>query len=74
MPYQQFIGRVLRSISPSDGYKINEEDNIAQVVHHRELKLDDLWLNYKTEIERSEVIKEIKKKAKRNENLNQRHH
>lgn len=69
LPYQQFIGRVLRSISPSDGYKINEEDNIAQVVHHRELKLDDLWLNYKTEIERSEVIKEIKKKAKKEREL-----
>lgn len=63
LPYQQFIGRVLRSISPTDGYKTNEEDNIAQVVHHSELKLDELWLNYKNEIERSQVIKEIKKKA-----------
>lgn len=64
LPYQQFIGRVLRSVSSNDGYQINEEDNIAQVIHHRELKLDDLWENYKDEIERSEIIKEIKIKAK----------
>ncbi|KXY70694.1 DEAD/DEAH box helicase family protein [Bacillus sp. FSL W7-1294] len=69
LPYQQFIGRILRSISPSDGYKVNEEDNIAQVVHHRELKLDNLWVNYKTEIERSDVIKEIKKKIKKEKEL-----
>jgi superfamily II DNA or RNA helicase len=64
LPYQQFIGRVLRSISISDGYEVNEEDNIAQVIHHKELNLDDLWERYKNEIDRSNVIKEMKKKHK----------
>ncbi|MFO1442689.1 DEAD/DEAH box helicase family protein [Bacillus sp. Bva_UNVM-123] len=61
LPYQQFIGRVLRSISLSDGYEVNEEDNIAQVIHHKELDLDELWIRYKDEIEKSNVIKEIRK-------------
>ncbi len=69
LPYQQFIGRVLRSISISDGYEVNEEDNIAQVIHHKELNLDELWQNYKTEIDRSNVIKEIKRKVTKEKQL-----
>ncbi|MBY0036903.1 DEAD/DEAH box helicase family protein [Bacillus cereus] len=69
LPYQQFIGRVLRTISISDGYNINEEDNIAQVVHHQELNLDALWDNYKNEIRKSDVIKEIKKLARKEKAL-----
>lgn len=69
LPYQQFIGRVLRSISISDGYKVNEEDNIAQVVHHQELNIDGLWEEYKGEIDKSDIIKDIKKKTRNEKSL-----
>ncbi|MED4954458.1 DEAD/DEAH box helicase family protein [Paenibacillus macerans] len=55
LPYEQFVGRVLRAIDPEE--VVNNEDNIASVVHHHELNLDDLWEFYKKEQEKSEVIK-----------------
>lgn len=64
LPYQQFIGRVLRSISVNDGYPVNEDDNIAQVVHHKELNLEELWKRYKEEIDKSSIIKELKTNSK----------
>lgn len=61
LPYQQFIGRTLRSIIPSDTSDVYLEDNIAQIVHHKELNLDGLWENYKKEIIKKDIIKEIRK-------------
>ncbi|TQR46387.1 DEAD/DEAH box helicase [Paenibacillus popilliae] len=57
LPYEQFIGRVLRSIDPDE--VVNSEDNIACVVHHKELGLEELWQYYKEEQKKSEVIKFI---------------
>ncbi|WP_405131171.1 DEAD/DEAH box helicase family protein [Paenibacillus sp. FSL H8-0317] len=57
LPYEQFVGRVLRSIDPNEVR--SPEDNIACVVHHKELGLEDLWKFYKEEKEKSEVIKYI---------------
>ena len=71
LPYQQFIGRTLRSINPSDATTIHTEDNIAQVVHHKELNLDELWENYKKEIRKKDIIKEIRKEKKRSESYTQ---
>ena len=65
LPYQQFIGRVLRSVSIKDGFDINTEDNIAEVVHHRELNLEPLWNKYKKELEICNTIKDVKKQIRR---------
>lgn len=43
-PYAQFIGRTLRKIQGSN--VIDNIDNIAHVVYHKELDLDDLWEYY----------------------------
>ncbi|MEK5134871.1 DEAD/DEAH box helicase family protein [Bacillus sp. FSL W8-0645] len=60
LPYAQFIGRVLRSISEDDVVnKVSIEDNIAVAIHHKELGLDSLWDFYKKEIRKKEIIKEI---------------
>lgn len=59
LPYEQFIGRVLRSIDPDEA--VNEEDNIAAVVHHQELGLEELWEFYRKEREKSDVIKYIER-------------
>jgi len=45
LPYEQFIGRTLRIIPGG-----SEEDNIAHVVSHIGLNLDDLWVYFKNEI------------------------
>lgn len=55
LPYAQFIGRVLRAIPNEDGPLAS--DNIAQIICHRDLGLDDLWEYYKKEIQESETIK-----------------
>lgn len=65
LPYQQFIGRVLRSITPADVRNISPEDNIAQVVCHKELGLEKLWESYKKEIIKKGIILEIRKEKKR---------
>ncbi|MNO25522.1 Type III restriction enzyme, res subunit [compost metagenome] len=59
LPYEQFIGRVLRSIDSDE--VVNEEDNIAAVVHHQELGLEELWEFYRKEREKSDVIKYIER-------------
>ncbi|MGO4787430.1 DEAD/DEAH box helicase family protein [Paenibacillus sp. 2KB_20] len=54
-PYAQFIGRALRKL-PEGNQAI---DNIAHVVYHTELDLDELWDFYtgqKTKAERKKVI------------------
>lgn len=66
LPYQQFIGRVLRSISPADAVSVIADDNIAQVVVHEELGLDTLWEAYKKEILKKGMIKDIRKEKEGN--------
>lgn len=61
LPYAQFIGRVLRSISDDDvNGNLSEEDNIAVAIHHKELGLDELWDYYKKEIKKRDIIKRIR--------------
>ncbi|MFC3883736.1 DEAD/DEAH box helicase [Bacillus songklensis] len=43
-PYAQFIGRALRRIQGEN--MIDEVDNVAHVVYHKELDLDSLWDYY----------------------------
>lgn len=57
LPYTQFIGRILRTIS-DEGVKAN--DNIGQIVSHKHLELDNLWERYKIEIQESEIIGKLK--------------
>lgn len=64
LPYQQFIGRVLRSITPADTTQVSLEDNIAQVVYHKELGLEGLWESYKKEVIKKDIIKEIRKEKR----------
>lgn len=54
LPYTQFIGRVLRKIH--DG---NDSDNIAHVISHNNLYLDELWEKYKKEIEQKDIIRSL---------------
>ena len=55
LPYVQFIGRVLRYIPGG-----NANDNIAQIISHHHLFLDNLWEKYKKEINETDVIKSLK--------------
>ncbi|MBU3876578.1 DEAD/DEAH box helicase family protein [Faecalicatena sp. AGMB00832] len=57
LPYEQFIGRVLRVIPEEEVEK--PDDNIADVVSHHNLKLAELWDKYKRELQESEVIKHL---------------
>ena len=54
LPYQQFIGRILRYIPEG-----NAEDNVGEIISHSYLNLQDLWKEYKKEIEESEIIKSL---------------
>lgn len=57
LPYEQFIGRVLRVIPEKEVGKA--DDNIADIVSHHNLQLADLWKKYKIELQESEVIKHL---------------
>lgn len=57
LPYEQFIGRVLRAIPENEIEKT--DDNIADVVSHQNLQLAELWEKYKIELQESEVIKHL---------------
>ncbi|EMF0074949.1 DEAD/DEAH box helicase family protein [Enterococcus hirae] len=70
LPYQQFIGRVLRTVSMKDGFQINEEDNIAEVIHHHQLNLDHLWNSYKKELSKSKTIKDMRNTIRNEKILN----
>jgi superfamily II DNA or RNA helicase len=59
LPYEQFIGRVLRAIPQNEVEKT--DDNIADVISHHNLELTKLWEKYKIEIQESEVIKHLQK-------------
>ncbi|MHB8131302.1 MAG: DEAD/DEAH box helicase, partial [Mobilitalea sp.] len=57
LPYEQFVGRILRSI-PEEEIQ-NPIDNIADIVSHKYLELGELWEKYKIEIQESEIIKHL---------------
>lgn len=57
LPYEQFIGRILRTIPEVEVQKA--DDNIADVVSHRNLQLAELWGKYKIELQESDVIKHL---------------
>lgn len=57
LPYEQFIGRILRAIPENEIEKA--EDNIGSVVAHELLFLDELWEYYKEQIQESDFIKEL---------------
>lgn len=65
LPYAQFVGRTLRAIESEDGTFI-EEDNIAVLVHHKELGLEPLWEFYKKEKSKRDTIKKIKEDSELN--------
>lgn len=54
LPYEQFIGRILRTIPKEEDSNYN--DNIGSVVVHENLNLDDLWEYYRKEIQESDII------------------
>jgi len=56
-PYAQFIGRSLRRLQ--DENAIDEIDNVAHVIYHKELDLDDLWAYYVGEKVKAERRKEL---------------
>jgi superfamily II DNA or RNA helicase len=58
LPYVQFIGRVLRIIPDNEAKRAS--DNVAQIVSHHNLGLDELWKKYKVEIQESDIIKHLK--------------
>ena len=57
LPYEQFIGRILRVIPEEEVKKAG--DNIGSVVAHNLLFLDDLWEYYKSQLQESDFIKEL---------------
>lgn len=57
LPYEQFIGRILRSIPESEMRK--PSDNIGTVVVHKNLNLDGLWEYYRKQLEEWKFIEEI---------------
>jgi superfamily II DNA or RNA helicase len=56
-PYAQFIGRALRKIQEDN--PMDTIDNVAHVIYHKELVLDDLWKYYTGEHEKAERRKRI---------------
>lgn len=57
LPYQQFVGRVLRRIPDNEVCK--PTDNIASIVSHEHLYLQDLWDNYKKEKRAAHIIRNL---------------
>lgn len=57
LPYEQFIGRILRAIPENEVKKA--EDNIGSVVAHELLFLDELWEYYKSQLQESNFIDEL---------------
>lgn len=57
LPYEQFIGRVLRAIPESDSPEA--ADNVAQVVHHEALNLGQLWEYYRNESQQADIIRHL---------------
>jgi len=57
LPYEQFIGRILRTIPENEVNK--PEDNIGSVVAHKLLFLDELWEYYRAQLQESDFIKDL---------------
>lgn len=57
LPYEQFIGRILRVIPECE--VSSPKDNIGSVVAHKLLFLDDLWEYYKNQMQESDIILEM---------------
>lgn len=57
LPYEQFIGRILRAIPKNEVE--NASDNVGSVVAHELLFLDELWEYYKSQIQESDFITEL---------------
>src|SRR5690625_4193141 len=57
LPYEQFIGRILRSIPEEEVTK--SSDNIGSVVVHEYLNLDELWNYYKEQMQESDFIAKL---------------
>lgn len=56
LPYEQFIGRILRRITDQDA---SDADNIGYVISHKYLNLLTLWNYYKREKEELDIIKHL---------------
>lgn len=56
-PYAQFIGRALRRIQEEN--TLDDIDNVAHVIYHKELDLDELWSYYTGQKEKADRKKEI---------------
>jgi len=56
-PYAQFIGRALRRINEPN--TLDDIDNVAHVVYHKELDLEDLWEYYTGQKEKADRKKGI---------------
>lgn len=57
LPYEQFVGRILRRITDSKATRAS--DNIGDIISHKHLGLDIMWQKYKVEVEESEIIKSL---------------
>ncbi len=66
-PYAQFIGRALRRINKNDC--VDEIDNVAHVVYHTELDLDELWKYYSNETQKAKTKKIIELEFIRQEEI-----
>lgn len=67
-PYAQFIGRALRKIQ--DGKAIDDIDNVAHVIYHKELDLDDLWAYYTGQKEKADRKRIIEVDFKPSDDIN----
>ena len=57
LPYEQFVGRILRRINDSEAKRAS--DNIGEIISHKHLGLEEMWERYKVEVEESEIIKSL---------------
>lgn len=66
-PYAQFIGRALRKMKENN--PIDEIDNVAHVIYHKELDLDELWAYYTGEKNKAKSLREIEREYDKEEEL-----
>lgn len=64
LPYLQFVGRLLRRIPDDEATSPN--DNIAKLVTHHHLGLDELWEYFKEVAKDAEIIKSLAKEINNN--------
>lgn len=58
--YAQFAGRALRAISDA---KVPSIDNVAHLVYHSALDLEERWEYYKQEQQKAEIIRDLENNA-----------